>query len=188
MKKPALTFAFIGSMITILFFCIDNILTSSSHIWFIYPTFGIIWWPLGLYYSDKKNYKEYSIVSSILIITFLIMTNYMTSPMHPWFLYAIFPVIWWPITMYSGKKAGTVKYALIASFCTIFYYSILNYLLSPEYPWSIYPDYAVLWWPISLFYSNKKQFFRLSVAGSILTIIFFTVVNIVSSPQAIWAI
>jgi hypothetical protein len=188
MNKPAITFALIGSIITILFFYIVNSLTSSNYIWFVYPVFAVIWWPLSMYCHSKNNFKAFSIVGSILIIIFLIMTNYITSSNHPWFLYAVFPVIWWPITMYSGKIAGTVKYALIVSICTILYYSILNILISPQYPWMIYPTYTVLWWPISLFYSRRRQFFELSVAGCTLTILFFIIVNLVSSPHTIWAI
>jgi hypothetical protein len=188
MKKPVLTFALLGSIMTILFFYIVNQLTSLNYTWFIYPTFGVIWWPLSLYYKGRNDYKEYSLVSTILIIAFLISTNYITSSQHPWFLYASFPVIWWPITMYSGRKAQTVKYALLVSLCTIIYYSSLNLILCPQYYWAIYPAYLILWWPMSLYFAKRRRFIELSMAGSALTILFFIIVNLISSPHVIWAI
>lgn len=188
MNKPGVIFSILGTLMTITFFYIINSLYSFNHIWFIYPAFCILWWPISLYYNNAKRYKEYSVVSCVLIIAFLITTNYTTSSSYPWFLYAIFPVIWWPITMLMGRKAGTVAYALFVSFCTIGYYGLLNYLLSPHYPWFIYPSFVVLWWPISLYYGKRSQFTKFSYAGSILIILFFATVNQITTPHTLWGI
>ena len=140
-----------GSLICILFFITTNLtinqMTGIDSIWFIYPVFAVLWWPLSLIFHGWGRYREYSLVSTFFIILFLITTNYVTSPGHPWFLYAAYPVLWWPITLYAGRKAGTVGYALIGSVSTILYYSALNYQISPAYPWAIFPAFAVLWIP-----------------------------------------
>lgn len=188
MNKPGIIFSMLGSIMTIVFFYIINCLYSFNHIWFIYPAFCILWWPISLFYNAQKRYKEYSIVSSVLIIAFLIATNYTTSSSYPWFLYAIFPVIWWPISMLIGRKAGTIAYALFVSFCTIAYYALLNYLLYPHYAWAIYPAFAILWWPLSLYYARKKQFLNFSLIGSLFIILFFGIVNLISTPNTLWAI
>lgn len=188
MNKPEVSFAVIGSVMTIIFFYIINSLYSNHYLWFFYPSFAIIWWPISLYYNKQKSYKEYSVVSSILIIAFLIVTNYTNSSSHPWFLYASFPVIWWPVTMFIGRRASTVRYALFVSLCTIVYYSTLNYLLSPVYPWAIYPSFAVLWWPLSLYFAYRKQYTHFAFAGSLFIILFFIIVNLVSSLHTLWAI
>jgi len=61
-------------------------------------------------------------------------------------------------------------------------------MLSPQYPWAIYPAFAVMWWPISLFFAKKRNYFGLSVAGGAIIIIFSIIVNIVSTPTIIWAV
>lgn len=188
MDRHKVGFAVVGSLMSILFFILVNYLTSPHDSWFIYPTFVLLLWPVSLIFIKQGKYKLHAALGSLLVIVFLVTNNYLYSPVHPWFLYAIFPVIWWPIAVFSGKKATTLAFALIGSMSTILYYALLNVALSPQYPWAIYPAYAVLWWPLALYYARKKHYFGLSVAASVLTIIFLVVVNVVSSPQTIWAI
>jgi hypothetical protein len=188
MSKHQVGFATAGSLMSILFFMIVNYLTSPNYMWFIYPAFLLLLWPLSLFLIKNRKYKLYSFFCSLIFIGFLMATNYLHSPSHPWFLYAAFPVIWWSISQFVGKRAKTVAFALIASISTILYYSILNFSYSPEYPWAIYPAYAILWWPISLYYVRNKNYFGLSVSASLLSIIFFSTVNVVSSPNTLWAV
>lgn len=135
-----------------------------------------------------KNSIGFSISGSALWILFFFSTNYISSPDHPWWLYAAYPFIWWPITMAAGEKAKTIGFAIAASVATILYYSALNLLISPGYTWAIYPAFAVLWWPISMYYASKRKFFAYSLVGSFISVIFFLAVNYVSSPGTIWAV
>jgi hypothetical protein len=188
MGKHHLGFAIGGSLISILFLLIVNYLTSSDHLWFIYPSFFLLLWPMSLYFIRNREAKGFSLICSIVIILFLAITNYLESPSHLWVLYAIYPIAWWPIILYSGKKAYTVWYAWIACLCTIAYYTVLNLTLSPSYAWAIYPIYLVLWWPISVYYAKRNNYFGLSITASLLTIFFFIGVNSISSPQVVWAV
>ncbi|WP_336787940.1 hypothetical protein [Paenibacillus sp. MMO-177] len=186
--KQQVGFAVVGSLMSILFFLIVNFLTSPSEIWFIYPAFVLLFWPLSLASVRKGYYRLYSLLGSLLVIVFLLTINYMESPEFPWFVYAIFPFVWWPVTIYSGSKAKTLTFAIISGISVTIYYAILNAVMSPEYPWAIYPAFAVIWWPLALYYVRKKQYYPFSISASALMIAFFITVNMVSSPDAIWAI
>lgn len=188
MDKRHLGFASAGSLFSILFLFVVNYLTTPNYLWFLYPTFFLIIWPLSLYFIMKKKYKSYAYFCTILLILYMVIENILNSPEHPWVLYAAYPLIWWPITVSIGKKSKTLMYALIVSIFTILYYGILNLLLSPVHPWMIYPTYVILWWPMTLYYARKKNYFGLSLAGSLLTIIFFSLMNLVTSPHTLWAI
>jgi hypothetical protein len=188
MDRHNVGFAVIGSLMTIIFFMIVNYLTSPNYLWFIYPAFVLLLWPGSLFFIRKGKYKQHALFGSILIIVFLITINYVHSPEHPWFMYVVFPALCWPLAVFCGKKAKTLAFAFIGSMSTILYYSLLNLTLSPDYPWAIYPAFAVLWWPLCLYYSRQKNYFGLSVTASLLTILFFIIVNVVSSPHTIWAI
>ncbi|QQZ11319.1 hypothetical protein [Heyndrickxia vini] len=188
MRKQDVIFAWLGSIISILFFIIVNFLTSPNYHWFIYPSFFLLLWPLSMYSIKYGNYKVHSVMVSALIILFLLAINVFHSPEHPWILYAWYPIIWWPILMFLEKKRSTVSIGIVGSVVTIVYYSTLNILLSPSYPWAIYPIFAVLWWPMAVYYSKMKDYFKFSISASILIIIFFITVNMVSSPHEIWAV
>lgn len=192
MSKNSVGFSIVGSILCILFFLTVNLSTNSmagiDNLWFIYPTFFVLWWPLSIIFAANSNLKAFSVVGSISIIVFLIAVNYTTSSCHPWFLYAVFPVVWWPVTMFAGERAKSIKFALIGSASTILYYTLLNLWISPNYPWAVFPAYAVIWWPMSMYFGPRKKYFALSVMGSFVTILFFTIVNYISSPSTIWAI
>lgn len=183
-----INFSIAGSLMTMIFLGVVNYTTSPQTMWFVYPCLLLLLWPITLFFMAKKLYKQYSIVCSALIITFLIVENYIYAPDHLWFVYAIYPIIWWPILMYLDEKAKTLKTALIGCASTIIYYSILNMIVSPQYPWVIYPAFLVIWWPLALYHAQRKTFVAFSVTATILISIFFITVNVVSSPSVIWAI
>lgn len=188
MRKIDVGFLVAGSILSIIFFMVVNFVVSPGYMWFIYPSFVLILWAVGLYCAKKRMYKLLSISHSMILIIFLIAQNIKDYPEHPWSLYAILPIIWWPILVCSGKKAGTMAMASIGSISIILYYILLNVFLSPGYPWAIYPAFVVLWWPLSLYHAKKKSYLTYSIQASLLTIIFFICVNFISSPNVIWAI
>jgi hypothetical protein len=188
MKNKQANFAAAGSLMCILFFIIVNQITSPHDLWSIYPSFAVLHWPLTMYFLARGNIKPYSLVTSLLVVAFLIIENRLHYPEHPWFLYASYPILWWPIIMYLGKNAKTLSIAVIGSLFTIVYYSMLNATLSPQYPWVIYPAFAVLWWPLSIYFVKKKDYWGYSIWASILIIVFFVFSNAVSSANTIWAV
>lgn len=186
--KDRLSFVTASTSITIAFLMIVNYLTSPDVIWFLYPSAALLLLAMSLNLMKKKQPIRLSLVGSAVIILFFIIENVRNSPEHPWFLYASYPVIWWPLAMLLGKHMKTMQVALIGSGITILYYSLLNAFLSPQYPWFIYPAFAVLWWPLALYYGRNKKYFAFSISGSLLLISFFIVVNAVSTPDTIWAV
>ncbi|MFB7303298.1 hypothetical protein [Heyndrickxia sporothermodurans] len=188
MRKQDVISAWLGSIISILFFIIVNFLTSPNYLWFIYPSFFLLLWPLSMQSFKYGNYKIHSVIVSTLIIFFLLAINYLHSPEHPWILYVWYPIIWWPLLMLLEKKRTTVSLGIVASIVTIVYYSFLNIIISHGYPWAIYPIFAVFWWPMALYYTKKKDYFKFSISGSVLIILFFVIVNMVSSSHEIWAV
>ncbi len=54
----ALSFSIWGSALIIAFFLFINFYYSPKVIWFVYPTFAVLWWPLSLYFVWLKHKKE----------------------------------------------------------------------------------------------------------------------------------
>ncbi|WP_438351111.1 hypothetical protein ACP8HI_10955 [Paenibacillus sp. FA6] len=188
MNKHRTSFAAVGSIMSILLFAIINYSTTPHYIWFIYPSLAILQWPISIYFLTKGTFKHYSAVTSLILISYLIIENMLHSPDLIWFVFAIYPILWWPILMYLGKYASTVTTAIIGSLCTILYYAVLNSFYAPQYLWVIYPSFLVLWWPLVIYFSRNKQYFKFSIVASLLTIIFFITTNMISSENTIWAI
>ncbi len=105
MQKQDIIFAWLGSILCILFFLVVNYLTNPDYLWFIYPTFFLLLWPFSMYSIKHKNLKLHSLFTSVILILFFITINYVHSPFHPWFLYASYPILWWPTLMFMGKRS-----------------------------------------------------------------------------------
>ncbi len=189
MRKKRIVFSLVGAFITIIFLLMTNYLTTPTYFWSINPIYAILlYWLITAYFISGGRYKIFSIAAALISIAYLATINYMASPIHPWFLYAAFPILWWPITQYAGKRVKTFSFSLMSSCSLIAYYIVLNYFVSPAYPWSLYTTFALLWWPIILYFSKNKKPFTLSIVGMVLITIFFIATNIINSPNVIWAV
>jgi hypothetical protein len=106
-KKQGLSFAFSvwgGILITALFLFI-NFYYTPNIIWFVYPTFAVIWWPMALFFQWFRNKKDvpvgvaFSVCGFLLITGLMLFINLYYTPKIIWFVYPVFAVIWWPLAM-----------------------------------------------------------------------------------------
>ncbi len=106
-KKQGLSFAFSvwgGILITALFLFI-NFYYTPNVIWFVYPTFAVIWWPLAMFFQWFRNKKDvpvsfaFSVCGFLLITGLMLFINLYYTPEIVWFVYPVFAVIWWPLAM-----------------------------------------------------------------------------------------
>lgn len=120
-KKIGLSLAFSiwgGILITALLLFI-NFYYTPYVIWFVYPTIGVIWWPMTMFFHWLHNRNDvpvglaYSVCSSVLIVGLVVFINMYYTPNIIWFVYPTFAVIWWPLAMLfhrlrqnSGKDDG----------------------------------------------------------------------------------
>lgn len=183
MNKRSFFIAVVSSAMIITTVLTINILTSwDSHPWFVYPAYAVLWWPLA--YIAKKNPKLFSIIGGLGTALFLWLINSLTSPETTWAVYALFPFIWWPIATFLPKKKTLIP--TLAALCC--YYGILNILAAPSQPWAIYVVFPAITIAVCANLIKKHQYLTMSIAGSILTIIFFITINIVTSSYTFWAI
>ena len=140
--------------------------------------------------ADKPNRNHryalgFAIAGSLIIIALLLFINYSTSPSFPWFIFPAYAVLWWPIgVFFAGKHSGKML-SLVGSFITILLLFLTNYLTSWNYPWFVFPSFAILWWPISMFFGGRTNT-AFSLIGSGIMSVFFVLANLVTSPPVIW--
>jgi hypothetical protein len=188
MKNTRLGFAVAGSILTILFLAFVNLTTSRDNLWFLYPAFAVLWWPISVHFAAKGRMKSFSAVGSLMIMAFLFSVNIIHSPWVPWYLLALLPVVWWPVTTLLGKRAAGFGFSLVSALIAILYYGVLNAFVFPGHPWIIYVAYALIWWPMTLFFREKRRWSSFSVTGALLTIVFFLIVNRITTPNHFWAV
>lgn len=100
----------------------------------------------------------FAVAGSVLISAFFIAVNLLFSPGFLWFVFACPPVVWWPLAILLGRRAGTFKFAIISFLTAMVYYGLLNLLFFSGHPWIIYIAFALSWWPLSVyFFVFQKQ-------------------------------
>lgn len=187
MNNNKFAFALTGSIMTIFFLFIVNRLTTPDEMWFFHSALLILQWPLAIYFITRGLNKPFAAIDTLLIISCLFVDNMLYSPDHPWFLYAAFAIVWWPILLYAGRFAGTLAMAIIGSVSIIVSYTLLNVFISPAFPWAIFPAYAVLWWPLAVYCGRRGKWFLFSVVGALLSMLLFVTINAITTEE-IWAI
>jgi len=105
----SLAFSVWGGIIITALFVFINLYYTPERIWFVYPVFAVIWWPMSMffYWSQRKSGKStafpYSVAAFVLILGLLLFINFYYTPQSIWFIYPAFAAIWWPIAMYFNQ-------------------------------------------------------------------------------------
>lgn len=188
MKKYEWGFVSAGSVLTIIFLIVVNFITGAQYPWFIYPALLLLLIPFGIYSIIEKRHMLFSLVGSFVILVYLVTENIIQTPDYPWVLYAAAPIVFWPILMILEKRNKNMSVAITMSAVWILYYVSLNFYLAPGYPWAIFPAFAILWWPISLYHAKRKSYFSFSIHAALFISLFFISVNVFFSPGEVWAV
>lgn len=99
----SLSFSVWGSLILSAFFIFLNFYYSPNTIWFVYPLFAVVWWPMSMffYWLGQRNRRSmifpYATAGTALIVSLMLFINFYYTPEVIWFVYPMFAVIWWPV-------------------------------------------------------------------------------------------
>jgi hypothetical protein len=186
-KRISIGFSFAGSLVIILFLAFINFSTGTRFPWFIFPSYAVLWWPIGVFFSKKNSAKMLSLVGSFITIALLFLSNYLTSWSYPWFLFPSVAILWWPLGVFFGKKNYKL-FSLISSVLLIAFFVTVNLLTTPSIIWCHYPAFALIWWPLSAFFADSRQMKLYSVLGVLIIIVFLTFDNLTKSPSCLWVL
>lgn len=127
----------------------------------------------------------FSAVGSLVTILFFAFINFYTGVRFPWFVFPSYAVLWWPLALIFGGRSSGKILSLIGSAITIALLFLINYLTSWSSPWFLYPAFAILFWPLSMFFAagHPKVY---SLAGTAALIAFFVLANFLTSRFYIW--
>ncbi|HPJ02277.1 MAG TPA: hypothetical protein PKU80_05510, partial [Candidatus Limiplasma sp.] len=99
--SKALRTALVYSLTIVAMVVTVNLLTSPGFLWCLFPVFGVLWWPLSAYFADKHRPLAFSLCGTALLTGLFLGTYLLASPgAHPWFLYPLLGVVWWPLSVW----------------------------------------------------------------------------------------
>jgi hypothetical protein len=164
-----------------------NFNTGMDFPWFIFPCYAILWWPILSIFIGKYSLKILSLIGSALTIGMLFALNYFTSWGFPWFVYPSLAILWWPIVMFFGARAHRKTLSIVGSTVLIATVVTTNLIVPEQDIWFYYAVFAIVWWPLSEFYANKRTIRAFSIIGAVVIIALLTLANDLESPAYLWA-
>jgi hypothetical protein len=180
-------FSVFGSLAIIAILFLTNYLTSWEHLWFIYPSFAVLWWPLAML-LHKKYGKALSVIGSLSIIAFSIAANYIACPSYIWFYYPAFAVIWWPLSVFFAHPRTAKVYSVLGALSLLALFAIDSRINSPACPWVLFTVYPVLLWPICVFLGKRTLGLTAAMILSTLGIAYYAALNLLLFQGFPWAI
>lgn len=187
-KRTIRIYSLITCLVTIAYFAGTNLSLNPENLWFLYTVFPLILWPALMYIGKQAKSLPIAIIGSLAGITYYMVLNIFMSAGHPWVLYMVLPLVWWPVTIMFGKAAKNIAFMFISISVFMLYYSLLNIFVSPGYPWSLYLLYPYAWAAIGMYFGTRRKGFALSIAATLITAAFVSIMNIVLTPNTIWAV
>lgn len=181
------TFSLIGSLTIIAILFLTNYLTSWKYLWFIYPSFAVIWWPLAMFFQ-KKYSRTLSVIGSLSIIVFSIAANYFTSPSYIWFYYPSFAVIWWPLSVFFAHPRAAKIYSVFGALSLLALFKIDSMINSPTCPWALFTVFPVLLWPICVFLGKRARSLSAALILCAMGIGYYITLNLLVFQGFPWAI
>ena len=182
-KKLSVT----GAILTIVFFVAVNLLTT-PYPFALYACFPVIWWPIAMYAGNKMGSLRLSVIGSICTAAWYSALNILLSAGVPWALFVAYAVLWWPVSVFFKERNSPHGYAAVMSTLSIVFLAVINALFSPETLWAHYPAFALLWWPMTLFFVRSRKWFGYALTASGLTIVFLIAVNLTTSAGFLWSL
>lgn len=181
-------YAFTAGAMTIGFLAAVNLITSPSFPWSVFPSLGILWWPLAVSFKGKHKPFSFSIAAVLLIIATLTAINLITSPGFLWCVFPIPALLWWPLAVGFAGKHKPFGFAVLGSLLIIGTLASINLITSPSFLWSVFAALGILWWPAAVLAAKKKSPFGFSVIGSLLAMALLAAINFMTSPGFPWCV
>lgn len=119
--------------------------------------------------TESKNTflsLAFSIWGGLLITALVVFINLYYTPRNIWFVYPVFAVAWWPMSMYFHwlhKKTDAsiaFPFSVASFFLTTMLFLFINFYYTPHIIWFVYPVFALIWWPIAAFFHRMRQISR----------------------------
>ena len=156
-EKKYTLFSVLGSFLLLLYLIIVNYINTPSYPWFSYAAAPIVMWPALVVLGKRAKSMATALIGSIAFILYYILLNIFLAPQVPWAIFPAFVILWWPLSLYHIKQKSNFGFSITASlFISVFFISV-NAIFSPQDIWAVYPIFAVLWWPLSMYYFVHKR-------------------------------
>lgn len=157
MEKKHTLFSMVSSFILLVVLSMENLIKTPGYPWVLYAAAPIILWPILSILGKRNNNMFVASTVSIIFILYYVILNMYLAPSNPWAIFPAFVILWWPLTIYHSKRKSFFAYSVSAALFIGLFFICINAFYSPNAIWAVYPIFAVLWWPLSMYYYYYRR-------------------------------
>lgn len=184
MTKSLRTSIFISGMIVATLLAV-NLLTSAGYLWCVYPILGVLWWPLSAYFTHRMQPLRYALCGTGLLCVLFVLAYAISTPgAHPWFVYPVLAVLWWPLSVW-GREAGARRFSLAGAGLIAVTLLAVNLLTAPGFWWWVYPTFFVVWWPLSVYLGKRAGTMTFAAGSAAAAFLFLALMHRLQTPHAV---
>lgn len=151
------SYSTLSALLMISFLAITNYINTPTYPWVLYTIVPIILWPLCIFLGKKAISPSIALFGSALSILYYCLLNIYLSPSFPWAIFPAYVLLWWPLSAIQFKYNRIMLFSVLGTILTCAFFTTLNIITTSNNIWAIYPIFAILWWPLSIYFFHYKH-------------------------------
>ncbi len=149
-------FTIVASLYTLAFLTIVNLI-NSDYPWVIFTVPAAIIWPLSVIKPRLFGNRLFAWGLSGAVVSYYLLLNVFFENGHPWIVYIIFAVGWYPFTLHFARNFNPFSYAAFGFIWSSVFFITVNWITTPNEIWAVYPIFAIFWWPLGVYFFGPKR-------------------------------
>jgi hypothetical protein len=145
-------YSVIGALFIIAFLTLENITKSPFCPWALLTYLPVLMWPAGVLFGRRFGKLSTAILCSLAGIIYYAALNIYVFHGFPWAIFPAYALLWWPLAIAFAKRGHSLLFSAIGSLMSAALFIAVNLLASPHNIWAIYPIFALIWWPLTIYY------------------------------------
>jgi hypothetical protein len=157
-RRTIKAYSVVGALILAAFFTLENLLKSPFCPWALLTYFPVLMWPVGILLGKRLGKLYIALPGSLVGILYYAILNITVFPGFPWAIFPAYALLWWPLAIVSfAKRKRPLLFSVAGTLLSTSLFIAVNAVSSSETIWAVYPIFAILWWPLSVYYFVYRQ-------------------------------
>jgi len=149
-------YSVLGALYIFAFCAADNLLHVPGTLWVLFTVYPLLLWPACVFLGEKVCKASVATVLAGAGILYYALLNVFLFPGFPWALCTAYALLWWPLGVAFAGRGQSLLFAVCGAALSSAFFIWLNLAASPHVIWAVYPIFALVWWPLAIYYFVHK--------------------------------
>lgn len=150
-------YSVLGALAILSFLAIENFLKTPFCPWALFACFPVLMWPVGVLLRQHLGKRYVAWIGCIVGILYYTVLNLYIFKGFPWAIFPAYALLWWPLACTFAKHGRSLSFAIAGSSLSAALFIATNLITSPHTIWAVYPIFALVWWPLSVYYFGDRR-------------------------------